>query len=554
LAAAVRSGEVDPAVLDGAARHLLALMERVGILDQATPVEDGEASVDEHWRRAVARQVAVEGTVLLANDGLLPLDPASLVGKKVAVIGPNARLLEMGGGSSEVTPHRRRPVVDALAERLPGVEVVFEEGCRIDKVLPTVDLRLFVDEGLRIEYFDNVSRTGEPVTVETGHTGRLTWVGTPKILEEAGAGVEAGSYSIRVSGTLRPDVSGTWTLGLESAGRATLVVDDAMVIDNSEPERGTGFYGAGSTLVTTEMDLVAGRSYEVVLEVWPRRSGWPVLGVRLAAGRPVVADAFERAVAAAAEAEVAVMVVGLNSSYESEGFDRPDLALPGEQRRLIEAVVAVNPKTVVAVNAGSPVDLPDVAANVLVCWYAGEEGADALADIVVGAADPGGRLPITWPRSADDGPAGGSERRYPGVDGDVVYEEGVLVGYRHYETADVEPRYCFGHGLTYGGIEFAEVRITDGDVSADVRNVGTRRGTAVVQVYVRGTDLPIRLAGFVKVAVEPGQHATVEWKLDAAALQQWDIDTHSWATKPGRYEVLVGASSRDIRAAGEVTV
>jgi beta-glucosidase len=503
--------------------------------------------------------VAVEGTVLLANDGLLPLDPAALQGKRVAVIGPNARSLAMGGGSSEVTPLRRRRVVDALAERLAGAEVVFEEGCRIDKELSTVDLGLFVDETLHIAYFDNIERAGEPVATDDGHSGRLTWVGPPKILEGVGGvggvgGVEAGRYSVRVTGTLRPDVSGTWQLGLESAGRAVLKVDGEVVIDNSKPERGTGFYGAGSTLIRADRALDEGTSYQVVIEVWPRQSGWPVLGARLAAGRPAPTDAFERAVAAAARAEVAVVVVGLNGWWESEGFDRPDLSLPGDQARLVEAVLDANPRTVVVVNAGSPVDLPDGAANVLMCWYAGEEGADALADILVGTSDPGGRLPITWPRTPDDGPTAGSPRRYPGLDGEVVYEEGVLVGYRHYATHGTPPRFCFGHGLTYGDISYEAVRISDGNVEVDLHNGGPRQGTAVVQVYVRGNDLPIRLAGFVKVALESGQHETVEWELDAASLRQWDTDAHRWQTAPGPYEVLVGRSSRDIVATGEVTV
>ncbi len=555
LAAAVRAGEVDEAVVDGQAGHVLTLMERVGLLGEVPPTEAGdEAEADEDWRRAVARQVAVEGTVLLTNDGVLPLDVAALAGKTVAVIGPNARMLEMGGGSSEVTPLRRRGVVDALAERLRGVSVVFEEGCRIDKVLPTVDVRLLDDDTLRIEYFDNVERAGEPVAVEEGHTGRLTWVGLPRVLEGLVGG--AGDFSLRVSATLRPDVSGTWTLGLESAGRSRLLVDGEVVVDNSEPERGSGFYGAGSTLVTAEVALDVGNSNDVVVEVWPRRSGWPVLGARLAAGRPVVENAFERAVTAAREADVAVVVVGLNGSWESEGFDRPDLSLPGEQARLVEAVAAANPRTVLVVNAGSPVDLPEGPAAALMCWYAGEEGADALADMVVGLADPGGRLPLTWPRSAEDGPTGGSARRYPGVDGEVVYQEGVLVGYRHFATAGegVEPRYHFGHGLSYGAISYDEVRISAEGVSVKLTNRGERAGTEVVQVYVRGERLPIRLAGFVKVALDPGQHTTVDLELTSATLRCWDTMTHGWHTAPGTYEVLVGRSVGAIEARGEVVV
>jgi beta-glucosidase len=552
LAAAVRAGEVEESVVDTQVRHVLGLMERVGLLgaDSAVgTVDASEAERDDPGRRAVARQVAVEGTVLLANDGLLPLDPAALVKKRVAVIGPNAAMLEMGGGSSEVTPHRRRRVVDALAERLPGAELVAEEGCRITKGLPTLDMRLLEDEGFSVEYFDNMERSGRPVASERAHNGRMTWVGTPHRALEG-----AEQRSIRVRGRLRPDVSGPWEIGLESAGRSLLRLDGELLIDNSEPERGNGFYGAGSTLVTRQVELEAAVTREVVIEVWPRSDGWPVLGVRVAAARPVVADAFERAVAAAAEAEVAVVVVGLNGGWESEGFDRPDLSLPGRQRELIEAVTAANPRTVVVVNAGSPVDLPEGAAAEVMCWYPGEEGADALADILTGHSDPGGRLPISWPKAVEDGPTGGSARLYPGQEGEVFYEEGLLVGYRYFEMAGVAPKYAFGHGLTYGDISYDEVRIMPGAVSVDLSNRGARAGTEVVQVYVQGDTVPFRLAGFAKVALPPGQHTTVEVVLRADAFGHWDTARHDWRINQGTYEIVVGSSSREIRARSEAVL
>jgi beta-glucosidase len=555
LAAAVRAGEVDESVVDQQVRHILGLMGRVGLLEAdgsggaGGAVDASEAEDDDPGRRAVARQVAVEGTVLLANNGLLPLDPAALAGKRVAVIGPNAGMLEMGGGSSEVTPHRRRRVVDALAERLPGVELVAEEGCRITKGLPTLDMRLLVDEGFHVEYFDNIERSGQPVATERAHNGRMTWVGVPHRALEG-----AEQYSVRISSRFTPDVTGRWELGLESAGRSVLRLDSELLIDNSEPERGSGFYGAGSTMVAAEVELEAGVTCEVVMEVWPRRDGWPVLGARVAASRPVVADAFERAVAAAAGAEVAVVVVGLNGSWESEGFDRPDLSLPGRQRELIEAVTAANPRTVVVVNAGSPVDLPAGAAAEVMSWYPGEEGADALADILTGRSDPGGRLPISWPQALEDGPTGGSARMYPGLEGEVAYEEGVLVGYRYFEMAGVAPKYAFGHGLTYGDISYDEVRIMPVGVSVDLSNRGARAGTEVVQVYVRGDTIPFRLAGFVKVALEPGAHTTVEVPLAAPAFAHWDTARHDWRISEGAYEIVVGPSSQESRARSDVTL
>jgi beta-glucosidase len=254
-----------------------------------------------------------------------------------------------------------------------------------------------------------------------------------------------------------------------------------------------------------------------------------------------------------------VVVVGLNGQWESEGYDRPDLRLPGVQRELVEAVLDVNPRTVVVVNAGAPVEMPwaQRAGAVLLPWYAGEEGADAVADIVVGLSDPGGRLPVTMPARLEDTPTSGVAEWYPGVDGKVVYEEGVFVGYRHYDTNDIEPAFAFGHGLSYGDVVWEDVDIAAEKVTVRLWNRGARPGTEVVQVY-RGhvgspPDRPPReLVGFVKVGLDPGQRQQVEVGLDAVAYRYWDVDTHEWRSDRGGYELLVGASSRDIRESAVV--
>jgi beta-glucosidase len=558
LAAAVRSGEVDESVLDGQVRHLLRLMGRVGILGRDPTVGVGreEQEDDDPGRRAVARRVAAEGTVLLVNDGLLPLDGGDDGGvRSVAVIGPNAAQLAMGGGSSEVTPHRRRRVDEALAERLPAASVVSEVGCRIDRGLPPIDLRLLADETLRISYFDNPELAGAPVATESAHTARVLWIGPPQ------PGLTVGRCSVRLSATFVPDVSGAWRLGLENAGRAVLRLNGDVVVDNTEPVRGSSFYGAGSEPVEVTFDLAAGRSYELAVDVWPRSSSNPILGARIGASPPDTGDEFERAVAAAREADVAVVVVGSNGQWESEGHDRPDLSLPGRQRELIEAVLEVNRRTVVVVNAGSPVEMPwaSRAGAVLMTWYPGEEGADALADMLVGLAEPSGRLPVTFPGRVEDGPAGlGVEGdRYPGVEGKVVYGEGVHVGYRFYETTRSVPLFPFGFGLSYGDISFESVLVDELEVEVRLVNNGSRQGTEVVQVYVRAQDSRVRrpdreLAGFAKVVLDPGQRSTVRVPLGVEAFRYWDSDTHAWRVDPGRYEVLVGASSRDIRSTAEV--
>jgi beta-glucosidase len=558
LGDAVRRGELDESVVDGQVRHVLRLMGRVGILDGGDGAGRAELEDDDAGRRAVARQVVTEGTVLLHNDGLLPLDVDALRGGRVAVIGPNSGMLEAGGGSSEVTPHLRRRVYEAVADRLPGVEVVHEIGCRIERQLPTIDVRMLSGEGLTLSYFDNPDLRGDPVGGDVAHLGRLTWVGAPTT--GTGTGLVAGDFSVRVQGDFVPEVGGLWRLGLESAGCSVWRIDGEVVVDNSSPTRGQGFYGAGSALVESSCALEAGRTYSIEVDVWPRSSSSPVLGVRLAAERPVVGDEFAAAVAAAREADVAVVVVGSNRSWESEGFDRPDLSLPGRQRELVEAVCAANPRTVVVVNAGSPVEMgwADVAGAVLLPWYPGEEGADAIADMLVGLAEPSGRLPVTIPRRIEDTPAFG---HYPGDEGRVVYGEGVLVGYRHYDTRQVEPLFPFGHGLSYTSFAYGPATLDGRVVTVEVTNSGARSGSEVVQVYVHPLDIvneverPDReLAAFVKVSLQAGESASVAAELDDAAFSYWDVDSGAWVADPGRYEVLIGSSSRDIRASVEITL
>jgi beta-glucosidase len=176
----------------------------------------------------------------------------------------------------------------------------------------------------------------------------------------------------------------------------------------------------------------------------------------------------------------------------------------------------------------------------------------------VGAAEPSGRLPITLPVRAEDGPTGGHAARYPGADGQVIYEEGVLVGYRFYETKDVIPLFAFGHGLSYGDIVFDDIAVSPDAVVVELFNKGMRPGTEVVQVYVRAlsprVERPDReLAAFAKVTVEAGGRETVRIPLGTEAYRYWDVDTHGWRSDEGRYEILVGASSRDIRGSATVT-
>ncbi|MCK2240407.1 MULTISPECIES: beta-glucosidase [unclassified Crossiella] len=261
------------------------------------------------------------------------------------------------------------------------------------------------------------------------------------------------------------------------------------------------------------------------------------------------------ATAAAAAAQVAVVMVGDN---QTEGRDKPNLSLEGQQDALVKAVAAANPRTVVVVKSGGPVLMPWLAQApaVLQAWYPGQEDGNAVADVLFGAVNPEGRLPITFPRAEGDVPANTPER-YPGIGVDVRYSEGIFVGYRHYDAKGVEPLFPFGFGLSYTSFDYRGLTARrDGDkvrVSVEVRNTGSRAGVETVQLYVGdpGTaaapEPPSQLQGFAKATLEAGQAKRVELTLDARSFSYWDTGKHRWRVAPGEHKIMVGASSRDLR-------
>ncbi len=270
-------------------------------------------------------------------------------------------------------------------------------------------------------------------------------------------------------------------------------------------------------------------------------------------------DPIERAARAAAGADAVVVIVGTDEYFETEGEDRSTLALPGEQDALVAAVAAANPNTVVVLNSGSPVTMPwlDDVAAVVQLWFPGQELGDALADVLSGDQEPGGRLPVTFPRTLDETPAA---PYYPPVDGRSVYGERQLIGYRWFDRTGVEPLFPFGHGLGYTTFTIAPVDVTgsprDGvTVTVDVANTGERSGGEVVQVYVEPVDgdplRPVRqLAGFRRVRVDHRATERVEIGLSPRAFEVWRDG--GWVRAAQSFRLLVGRSSRDLTEAGTV--
>jgi beta-glucosidase len=543
LVRAVRDGEVDPAHVDECVRRLLRLFEWSGLYDGVVAGE--ETTDDAPATREVIRRAAVAGTVLLVNreraDGApaLPLAP----GVSVALVGPNsARGKIQGGGSAQVRANRPVGPLEALAAR--GVTVRHEEGCRIDKRLPPV-------RGA----FDVLYRDVHGVTAE-GRLDRLTVVWT----DPPSAEIDGDHFAADLRGSFVPDTTGTWTFGLVAAGPATLRVGGEVVVDLPTAVTGGALFGNASPEIRGTVELQAGVevTVEVELGLW---HSVMMRGLMVGAAGPETGDPIDAAVEAAAASDVAVVVVGTNADWETEGEDRTTMALPGRQDELVARVAATNPNTIVVVNAGSPVTMPwlDDVAAVLQVWFPGEEFGNALADVLFGDAEPGGRLPMTVPARLEDTPAFLS---HPGEHGIARYDEHQFIGYRWYDARGIEPVFPFGHGLGYTSWDVAhaelEGSIADGlTVRVDLANTGARPGTTVVQCYVEApSDGPRRprreLRGFAKVHAAPGDTVTAEIWLPERAFAVWDVSRHDWVVPSGVYHVLVGESSRSLTAAGSV--
>lgn len=581
IAEAVRAGQLAESTLDLIAARQLSVYERVGALDASGEVP----AVDTEQDRALLRSAAAEAMVLLRNEGSLPLALETL--GSIAVIGPHAARPQIaGGGSAQVRPHHRTSPIDALRERVPPMtQVRYARGLDINTSLPLLDgARLRTADGspgLAVEWFAGANQQGAPIARTSVSESSFGFTDPPV------AGSEDG-WSLRASGRFTPLESGPHLWTLSQAGVARLLVDGQVLIDGAidpPPAPGIHFFGLGSIDLTATIELTEAREYEVVIEL-TSPPGALIGGVRVGCRPAVESGLIERAVAAAAESDVAIVFAGTSDEWESEGRDREFLGLPGEQDELIHRVAAVNPKTIVVVNAGAPVAMPwaqDVSAIVHV-WFGGQEMSEAVVDVLTGEVDPGGRLPTTFPLRIEDTPAFGSFRPENHV---VRYAEGIFVGYRWYDARRIPTLFPFGHGLSYGDIAVgtpteSATTFHSGEslvVDVPVENVGTCPGTVVVQGYVVPADAPVvrppqELKAFDKVRLDPGQLWSLQLTFDDRSFSYWHSgDGHAitgeavnalsaipgmaagigelsgtpagWVMVPGDYDIVVARSSAE---------
>ncbi|GCB49758.1 glycoside hydrolase family 3 protein [Streptomyces sp. NL15-2K] len=548
LAQAVRDGLVEEAEVDRAVRNVLRLAARVGILQGAEPaVTEPPATVHGE---ALAREIARRSFVLVRNENsALPLNP----GRKVALIGAAARDARiLGGGSATVFPSHVVSPLDGLTAALPEGTVTYAVGAD-----PDTELAVF-DQGFELRAVCR-DADGNVIGSDSAPGGQIKWMG-PALPDGV---THDRLHTVELTGTFTPRESGPHAFGIQGIGTFTLAIGGTTYFDDvqrpAEDDPFVTFFGA--PVPRAEAELTAGEPVEVSLTyVVEVPEDVPLKAIIFAlAHRDPRRDAdglIAEAVEAARNADTAVVVVATTERVESEGFDRADLALPGHQDDLVRAVAAANPNTVVVVNSGSPVELPwrDEVAAVLLGWFPGQEGGAALADVLTGAHEPGGRLPTTWGSLA-----AAPVTQVAPEGGELPYREGVFIGYSAWEKEGRTPSYPFGHGLGYTDWTYESAEVRGTTVRVRLRNSGARAGREVVQVYLAPAEPDAerparRLAGFAGVAAGPGEVVEATVELPRRAFEIWDEKTNAWSHVKGSYEIQIGRSISDRRLTATINV
>ncbi|GCE23401.1 glycoside hydrolase family 3 C-terminal domain-containing protein [Dictyobacter kobayashii] len=567
LLQAVKNGEVAESTIDDSVSRLLHLFIKVGLFEVH---EDGpEQALDLPEHRALIREAGAEGCVLLKNErDILPLQPEKL--QSIAIIGPNARTARMmGGGSALVNAHYSISPYDAIVERVGDqLSINDETNFASHNLLPLIDQQLFSSHdgdttpGFAIEYFQGHNFTAKANETDHSASSEKVWFGV------VADNIDPLNFSARFTAHIRPQKSGTHQFSLASAGLSKLYIDSKELINNWDHQLpGQTYFGMGSQEVIASIELTAGQDYQLAIEYTKGVAAISLAAVRVGLMAPVSTNALERAVALAANSDVALVFAGLNGEWESEGFDRPNMDLMAEQVELIEKVAEANKNTIVVLNTGSPITMPwlDKVPGVLQCWYPGQECGNAIADVLFGTVNPSGKLPQTFPQRIEDNPA---YINYPGENGRVHYGEGLFVGYRYYDKKKVAPLFPFGFGLSYTtfsynpSIQLNTQSLKPNDtLQAAIRitNTGQRAGKEVVQLYVRDLKSTLQrpekeLKAFAKLHLEPGESQTVTFELERAALAYYDDLAHQWVAEAGEFEVLIGSSAQDIHARATFTL
>jgi beta-glucosidase len=566
LTNAYNSGRLSPARLDGAADRILTAMFAVGLFDH--PVSGGAGShVSTRAHLQLATRVAEQATVLLRNrNGVLPLNPA--VGS-IAVIGHDA------GAGTQIEENgspavRHGPVVTPLSQirRLVGSpsRITYAPGTLGVVALADIPSSVLTPSGstghgLSASYFSGQAATGQPVLTRVDPNVDFAGKPVPLATIPGTPSANSGVWT----GTLAPPTTGVYRFSLKVAGVAQLSLNGRPVVSGNAEFFSGGLpsaflYSPGGPTITYQGLARLTRNHPVSIRV-RYATGASLGGAALQVGwEPPRPSRLATAIRAARRARVAIVFV---NDVSSEGMDRPSLALPGDQDRLITAVAAANPRTVVVLHTAGPVLMPWLAkvAGVIEAWYPGQQSGTAIAATLFGQSDPSGHLPVTFPSTASQGPAT-QPAEYPGTNNLAQYSEGIFVGYRYYDRFRQTPLFPFGYGLSYTSFSLSHLQVTarqGGAYRATVRlrNTGRRVGAEVVQAYLQfpaaAGEPPRQLKAFAKVLLAPGGSRTVRLDLPRSSFEYFNAQRGAWTLAPGRYRLYVGTSSRDLPLGSRLT-
>jgi beta-glucosidase len=570
LLPALRDGRIQESTIDEKVRRILMTAGRFGWLDrEQTDLSLSKYSEPNHQ---LALEAARQSIVLLKNEGaLLPLDKSKI--KSILVVGPDAYpAAPAGGGSGRAIPFAPLSILEGISSYAgTGVTVYYDRGLPSVAVLagetPFVTSLQGAARGLKQEVFSNAELAGDPVSTQTvlSINDRGITPGTLDLSPEGMAALFSGPpkrRSRRWSGYYVADRAGTYGAVLQGSGEGSgyrLYIDDKLVIDDWKPVK---VYEDQAVL-----ELSAG-PHKVVAEDFVTGPIGGRLRVAITDPHKLVSDAAKRL---AAKVDVVVIAAGYDSENESEGDDRT-LSLPPGQDQLIRELSAINKNAVVALTAGGNVDANawlDLVPAYIELWYPGEQGGRALAEILFGAVNPSGRLPVTFERKEEDNPAFANYYEEPGTNR-IVYKEGVFVGYRGYDHNQTKPLFPFGYGLSYTTFQYSHLAVTPAasgevshgrtvlyNVSFDVANTGNRAGADVAQIYVGEASPKVprpskELKGFARVEVAPGETKHVRVPLNARAFTYYDVAAKRWHADAGTYSVQLGRSFEDIEQRSEV--
>ncbi|MFW5820186.1 MAG: glycoside hydrolase family 3 C-terminal domain-containing protein, partial [Bacteroidota bacterium] len=581
----------DESVIDEKVQRILWSLIHSGILDNHKNFR-----IEKPNSKEIAKKAAAEGVVLLKNENnLLPLDQSRV--KKIAVIGPNAVFLRTGGwGSSYICPTETVSPLEGLTSKVgSSVEIINEPGIiRRKDIFPVQNEFLYLPDksgnGLRAQYYDNPNLDGIPlIKAEVNEIANDWGMKAPE------DGLKPGAFSAVYSGWLRVNDSGEYDISVSSDGGCRLYIDDKLVIDTWNKnirelyreyasvdndhylDHYTGKFitrTPGILKVRESVPLKKQEFHKIRLEYQHKGSKAAcVLGLQNKDFTSVT-----QAVEAAKQADVALIYAGISLYEEREGADLPSLYLPEGQEELIKKVAEVNPNTVVILNNGTALLLSEWIENVnavVEAWYPGQYGGEVIADILFGDINPSGKLPMTFMKKWEDTPVYGYYPA-PDIDGsheldmniddafgneerddlNLVYNERIFVGYRHYDKHKIKPLFPFGHGLSYTDFKYDNINTktaSDGlEVSFSLTNIGKHAGSEICQLYLQDLKSSLErpkkeLKGFDKVFLEPGETKKVTIRVNKEELAFFHKDKKHWIIEPGRFNVMVGSSSRDLR-------